>query len=179
MRSFSAIAAPHPQAADAALRAHLGRHRGADLAFLADQLRRSWYILLFQLPRFPEWYLTRDVRSMWIATHRAGGLRRDDPELLEVDERRARSALTTPLTLYRQMFRGRPEAAGGAGGVEVPVCLIVPLRDMALRPELYAEVSRFVPDLETHHIDDNHWVHRTSAPQVNEILHDFIARHER
>lgn len=176
LRSFSAIAAPHPQAANAALRAHVRRHRGADLAFLADQLRRSWYIFLFQVPRFPEWYLTRDARSMWIRSHRSGGMRRDDPEFLAVDEARARRALTTPLTLYRQMFRG---ARSAFGAIDLPVCLIVPLRDMALRPELYAEVSSFVPDLETHHIDDNHWVHRTRAAEVNEILHDFIARHER
>jgi len=54
----------------------------------------------------------------------------------------------------------------------------VPLRDMALRPELYDNVPAFVPNLELHRLDDNHWVHRTRAVEVNQILHDFIARHE-
>ena len=175
LRSFSAIAAPHPAAADSMIRDRLRRHGLADLALLADQLRRSWYIFLFQIPRIPEWYLTRDVRSMWIRTHRKGGLRRDDPEVLEVDTARARSTLLTPLALYRQAFRA---SRTPPRTIDLPVTLIVPLRDMALRPELYDNVPAFVPNLELHRLDDNHWVHRTRAAEVNQILHDFIARHE-
>ncbi len=175
LRSFSAIAAPHPAAANSMLLGCLRRHRLEDLGVLADQIRRSWYIFLFQIPRVPEWYLTRDVRSMWIRTHRSGGMRRDDPEFAEIDPVRARSSLVTPLALYRQAFRASRSAPRT---VDVPVSLIVPLRDMVLRPELYDEVPAFVPDLEQHRLDANHWVHRTHAAEVNQILHDFIARHE-
>ncbi len=176
LRSYSAIAAPLPAAADVMLRERVRRHSLADLKVLADQLRRSWYIFLFQIPRVPEWYLTRDVRSMWIRTHRAGGLRADDPEIVAVDPARARTTLLTPLALYRQAYGASRSAPRE---VRVPVSLVVPLRDMALRPELYERVDQFVPDLEVHHIDDNHWVHRTRAAEVNTILHDFIARHDR
>lgn len=175
LRSYTAIAAPHPDASNAMLLERIRRHRPADLALLLEQLRRSWYIFLFQLPVIPELYLGRDPVRTWVGAHRNGGMQQDDPELIDVDPAQARRSLITPLALYRQIFRA---ARAPARKLDVPVCLIVPLRDMALTPELYDRVPEFVPDLELHRIDDNHWVHRTSAAEVNEILHDFIARHE-
>lgn len=175
LRSFTAIAGPHPAAMRALLRDRLLRHRLADLLLLGDQLRRSWYIFFFQLPGLPERFLGRDPVGTWIKIHRAGGLRRDDPELQTIDERLARSTLLPPLALYRQALRGAVEVPRT---IDVPVSLIVPLRDMALTPELYDKVPEFVPELEQHRIDDNHWVHRTRASEVNQILHDFISRHE-
>jgi len=175
LRSFTAIASPHPVAMRTLLRDRLLRHRLADLTMVADQLRRSWYIFLFQIPRLPELYLTRDPTGMWIRIHRAGGLDRDDPELRDIDDRLARSTMIPPLALYRQALRTRLDPPRS---IDVPVCLIVPLRDMALAPELYDNVPEFVPDLEEHRIDANHWVHRSRAAEVNQILHDFISRHE-
>ncbi len=173
--SYMAIAAPHAGASMAMLYDRVRRHRLADLALVLEQVRRSWYIFLFQLPLIPELYLGRDPIRTWIGAHRNGGMRRDDPELIDVDPAKARRALITPLALYRQIFRA---SRTPVRSVDVPVCMIVPLRDMALTPELYDRVPEFVQDLEEHRIDDNHWVHRTRAAEVNQILHDFIARHE-
>ena len=175
LRSFTAIAGPHLGALRSMVRARLLRHRLADLALIGDQLRRSWYVFLFQIPGLPERYLGRDPVGMWIRIHRVGGLERDDPELRSVDERLARSTLIPPLALYRQLLR---EAIEVPRTIAVPVSLIVPLRDMALMPEVYDKVPEFVPDLERHRIDDNHWVHRTRASEVNQIIHDFVDRHE-
>lgn len=174
LRSFTAIAGPHLTAMRTMVRDRLLRHRLADLLLLGDQLRRSWYVFLFQIPELPERYLARDPVDMWIRVHRSGGLHEDDPEL-KIDERLARSTLIPPLALYRQMLR--PSFAAPRS-IDVPVNVIVPLRDMAITPEVYDRLPEFVPDLEQHRIDDNHWVHRTRAPEVNQILHDFISRHE-
>jgi pimeloyl-ACP methyl ester carboxylesterase len=180
LRSYTAIAAPHAGSAVALFRERLRRHNLADLALLAGQLRRSWYIFLFQIPRLPELYLGREPAGMWVRTHRAGGMQRGDPELTNVDPARARRQLVTPLALYRQMFAPETiaELRAGPRSVDVPTCVIVPLRDLALVPELYDHLPEFVPDLEMHRIDDNHWLHRTSATEVNQILHDFVARHD-
>lgn len=175
VRSFSAIAAPHPAMAHAHVAMRVKRHSLADLKWLAGQFGKSWYIFLFQLPVLPELYLTRDVVGLWVRTHRSGGVQRGDPELASVDPEVARSTLISPLVLYRQMLLRRYAAPPT---IEVPVCLIVALRDLAISPELFDNVPEYVPDLETHHIDDNHWVHRSRPAEVNEILHDFIARHE-
>lgn len=175
LRSLTVIAAPHGGAALAMFRARLRRHSLADLAKLAEQVRRSWYLLLFQLPWLPEKYLGSDPVRTWIGAHRRGGVPRGDPELADVDPAQARDNLIGLLPLYRQMFTRA--ARRGPQRVTVPVSLIVPLRDMALTPELYEHVPEFVPDLEQHRIDDNHWVHRSSAAEVNQILRDFVARH--
>ena len=174
VRSFSAIAAPHPGMAMAQLIARVKRHSLADLRFLAEQVRRSWYIFLFQIPGLPELYLTRDVVGMWVRTHRSGGVEAGDPELARVDPELARSTLISPLALYRQMLVRRPPPPM----IDVPVCIVVPTRDLAIAPELFDNAPEYVPDLEMHHIDDNHWLHRSRATAVNEILHDFIARHD-
>lgn len=175
VRSFTAIAAPHPEMAFAHLAMRVRRHSLADLSFLADQLRRFWYILLFQLPYLPEAYLTRDVVGLWIKTHRRGGVQRGDPELARVDPALARSTLLAPLALYRQLLLRRHAPPPS---VTLPVSVIVPLRDLAIAPELFDNAPEYVPDLEMHHLDDNHWLHRSRAAEVNRILHDFIRRHE-
>lgn len=175
VRSFSAIAAPHPGMVHAHLAMRVRRHSLADLKFLASQLRKSWYIFLFQLPAIPELYLTRDVIKIWVRTHRAGGVERGDPELKNVDPALARSTLVPPLALYRQMLLRRHTPPPP---IDVPVCIIVPLRDMAISPELFNNAPEYVPDLEMHHIDANHWVHRARSAEVNQILHEFIERHD-
>jgi pimeloyl-ACP methyl ester carboxylesterase len=181
LRSLTIIAAPHGAAALAMLRERLRRHSLADLALVAEQLRRSWYLFLFQLPKIPELYLGRDPVRTWVGAHRRGGVPRGDPELVDIDPARARSALLALLPLYRQMFARetvRELRREGPRTITTPVCLVVPKRDLALTPELYERVAEFVPELERHDIDDNHWVHRTRAAEVNQIVHDFVARHE-
>ncbi|WP_293275191.1 alpha/beta fold hydrolase [Nannocystis sp.] len=184
LRSLTVIAAPHGAAALAMLRARLRRHSLADLAVVAEQLRRSWYLFLFQLPKIPELYLGRDPVRTWVGAHRRGGVPRGDPELADIDPAWARSALVALLPLYRQMFarttlRELHELRkGGPRTITTPVCLVVPQRDLALTPELYENIAEFVPELERHDIDDNHWVHRSRAAEVNQIVHDFVARHE-
>ncbi len=180
LRSLTVIAAPHGGAALAMFRARLRRHSLADLARLAEQVRRSWYLLLFQLPWLPEKYLGLDPVRTWVGAHRQGGVLRGDPELDGVDRAQAYNNLVGLLPLYRQMFaRSTMRAArSGPRTIEIPVSMVIPLRDLALTPELYELLPEFVPRLEEHRIDDNHWVHRSRATEVNQIIRDFVARHE-
>ncbi len=178
LRSLTVIAAPHGGAALAMFRARLRRRSLADLAKLGEQIRRSWYLLLFQVPWLPEKYLGRDPVRTWVGAHRRGGVPRGDPELADVSPEQARNNLVGLLPLYRQMFARETlrEARSGPQTIAVPVSLIIPLRDLALTPELYERISEFVPTLEEHRIDDNHWVHRSRAATVNQIIRDFVAR---
>jgi pimeloyl-ACP methyl ester carboxylesterase len=179
LRSLTVIAAPHGGAAVAMFRDRLRRHSFADLAKLAEQIRRSWYLLLFQLPWLPEKYLSRDPARTWVGAHRRGGLERSDPELGDVDPAEARRSLIGLLPLYRQMFaRETLRRAREPQTIAAPVCMVIPLRDLALTPELYERLPEFVAQLEEHRIDDNHWVHRSRAAEVNQIVRSFVARHD-
>lgn len=176
LRSLTQIAGPHP----GLFLRRIGRAllRPRELGVAIDQLRKSWYIFFFQLPRVPEWFLMRDFPEKWVKALRQGGVPEDDPMLREALDEDAlaglRKAGLTPLALYRQALLRRPEPLRP---VSVPTCLIVPTRDFALRPEIYDGAPEVVPDLEVHHLDANHWAHRERAAEVTAILEAFVRRH--
>ncbi|MDC0722203.1 alpha/beta fold hydrolase [Nannocystis bainbridge] len=172
LRSLSVLAGPHPGLFQRSLiRAARSPRR---LGFLFDQLRRSWYILFFQLPWLPEQVIGRQFPKAWVRALRAGGVPKEDPLLREFDAEGTRKAALTPLALYRQVLIRRPQLRP----VEVPTCLMVPTHDFALRPEVYDDISEVAADLEVHRLDANHWAHREQAAEVSAILEAFIRRVE-
>ncbi|MCY1056471.1 alpha/beta fold hydrolase [Nannocystis sp. SCPEA4] len=172
LRSLSVIAGPHPSLMLRRVARAVRSPR--ELRFLFDQLRKSWYIFFFQLPWLPEQFISRQFPETWIRALRAGGVAKDDPLLREFDVEGTRRAALAPLALYRQIPRYRPTLRP----VEVPTCLIVPLRDFALRPEIYDDVPEVAADLEVHRLDANHWAHRERAAEVSAILEAFVRRVE-
>jgi pimeloyl-ACP methyl ester carboxylesterase len=179
LRSLSVSAGPHPQLF---MRRLARAARSRELGLLLDQLRKSWYMFMFQLPWLPERLIARRFPKVWIDAMRAGGVPKDDPILREFDAAGTLRAALAPLALYRQALPS--SAAGLLRGeapprpIEVPTCVIIPLRDLALRPELYDDVGEVAPDLEVHRIDANHWAHRERAAEVTEILAAFLRRVE-
>lgn len=174
LRSLTVASCPHP----ALMMRRLGRvfrkPSLRELGLTLDQLRRSWYILFFQLPRVPEWYVERQFPGGRIRALCAGGVPADDPMLHDPDVEGLRRAAIAPLALYRQALRTKAPAPVP---IDVPTCLIVPVHDFALRPELYDEVPTLVRDLEVHSLDANHWVQRQRPAEVTAILEAFLARH--
>lgn len=171
LRSLTVIACPHPSQMVRRIGRALRSPR--ELKFFFDQVRKSWYILFFQLPYAPEWLIERQFPGMWIRALRAGGVPKSDPMLRDFDREGTRKAALAPLALYRQALR-RPPPLPQA--IAVPTCLIIPLRDFALRPELYDDVPAVVPDLEVHRLDANHWVQRECPAEVSEIVEAFVRR---
>lgn len=174
LRSLTVIAAPHPDFMHALLRRRLRRHSLGDLAFVARQLRRSWYMFAFQIPGLAERVWARDPAALWVKVHRAS-ISRAEAEAA-VDHETVLRDGTGLLGIYREAFRRRPVLPPPR--IEVPTALIIPTRDLALLPELYDNAGEFVPDLETHYLDANHWVHLELAERVNAIVGDFVARHD-
>ncbi len=176
LRSLTQIAGPHP----GLFLRRLGRAatRPRELGLLVDQLRKSWYIFFFQLPRVPEWFLMRDFPVKWVKALRKGGVPEGDPMFAGLDDPATlaglRKAGLTPLALYRQALLRRPEPLRP---VSVPTCVIVPTRDFALRPEIYDDVPEVAADLEVHQLDANHWAHHERPGEVSAILDGFVRRH--
>jgi pimeloyl-ACP methyl ester carboxylesterase len=176
LRSLTQIAGPHPALMLRRLGRALLRPSARELGFFADQVRKSWYIFFFQLPRVPEWYIQRGFPEVWLKAMRAGGVPADDPMLRDAlaDLEGLRKAGLTPLALYRQALGRRPPPLLP---VHVPTCAIVPTRDFALRPEIYDALPEVVPDLEVHRLDANHWAHRERPAEVAAIVEAFVRRH--
>jgi epoxide hydrolase 4 len=144
------------------------------------QMLRSWYILFFQLPRLPEWLLSRSgfraLRRMLVATSRPGTFG-------PVDLTRYRDAWSRPGALpamlgwYRTGYGPNRERLRRVAfrRLRSPGLILWGDRDVALRPELaqqslaWLEHGRLVRFPEA-----THWVHQESPDEINHHLLEFF-----
>jgi pimeloyl-ACP methyl ester carboxylesterase len=113
VRSFTAVSVPHP---------------GAFLeSFVrSDQLRRSWYMAVFQLPWLPELLLSGDFGQRFL---RSSGMDREEVRRFR-DEVVADGALSGGLNWYRGLAFAGPRLARRQ--VSVPTTLVWSDGDVAL-----------------------------------------------
>ena len=143
-----------------------------------EQLRRSLYMLFFQLPFVPERLLRADpeatVHKVFLdnAYNRAPFTR----ERLEPYVRQLRERGVSGLNYYRAAVRRLPRKLRP---IRVPTRLIWGLRDKALgpwftEPALYQD---WVEDFDRVLIEDaGHWVMQEAPQQVNEALRSHFSR---
>lgn len=178
LHSFTAIAGPHPDLAFTLNRDRLLSLSPAQWREAAIQNAKSWYIWFFQLPLVPEALISLAPEHWWQFAHRLGGARSGDP-VLAADRREVLATTLKPLNLYRQMVRTMllegPKLP--TRPIQVPCQVIIPDQDIALQPSVYTSLSKFVTDLEVHHLDANHWVHRDKPAVVNDLIRSFLVRH--
>jgi pimeloyl-ACP methyl ester carboxylesterase len=143
------------------------------------QFARSWYMLVFQLPRLPERLLSA---RRWAALRRP----------LEVDARLGAftdqdlahyveawsqpGAITAMLNYYRAGFRQRRQAREQSGAVEAPTLVVWGDRDRHLVPELAEPEPSDVPNLEgvERLPDASHWVQHDEPERVGRLLIEFF-----
>ncbi len=157
--------APHPQV--------LRRFLLHDL----DQIRRSWYVFSFQIPRLPERSLAaNNMRGLTYALRASGRLHTFGVE--EIGEyKKAWSqpeTLTAMVNWYRAIFRFRPDISKDAR-VRTPTLMLWGMKDVALthrmaRPSMdYCEDGRLIlfPDA-------THWIQHEAPDDVNRLLIEFF-----
>ena len=139
------------------------------------QLRRSWYIALFQIPLLPE---------RMLAAQRGASVRRMfaqlslPPEVLaiyagQIAEPGAAEAM---LNWYRAVRIDRPSTAALARTIEVPTLLIWGEQDVALDLICLEGTDRYVRDLTLRRLPGvSHWVQQDAPLQVNRLLEEFLA----
>lgn len=168
---FVALNIPHP----ALLAKHLRKPGG-------PQLRRSWYMLLFQLPLLPEWYLARDdyraVKGAFLSMAVDRG--RFPPDVLAVyrDAAARPGALEAMLAYYRAALRHPASAPRGrrAGVIDTPTLMIWGEQDRALGKELTFGTEDLVRDLTIRYVPDaSHWIQQEKPEAVNAMLEAWLA----
>ncbi len=153
------------------------------------QLLRSWYMFFFQLPRLPEWWMSRadfaGLEQMFRKTARPGTFTKEDLAILK-SALREPGALTASINYYRAnlwtLLRrrretgGAGEGLGGDGLVRAPTLFIFGERDFAIVPETVRGVERHVdaPYRELRIADSNHWVQQEYPAEVNAALASFL-----
>jgi pimeloyl-ACP methyl ester carboxylesterase/2-polyprenyl-6-methoxyphenol hydroxylase-like FAD-dependent oxidoreductase len=159
------INAPHPERGRASLRT-------------PRQLRRSWYIGLFQLPVFAEAYVRwgdyQFVRRAFMKG--STGNRPDDIERY-VEAMAVPGALTAGINYYRALGRMLLRERDRSRRIDAPVLVIWGEQDPYLGAELAEPDRRLVPDLRVERLDDvGHWAQIDRPGEVNAFLVDFLPR---
>ena len=154
--------------------------------FTLRQLRHSWYMFFFQLPRLPEsWARKNDfarLEKMYQETTVRKGVFTDEDIEVYKSALRQPGALTAGINYYRanvfkSLFRGGVETPQDDGRIRVPTLFIYGERDHAILPETVRGVSRFIdaPYSELRIPDSAHWVQNEAVAEVNEALLRFLA----
>ena len=144
------------------------------------QLRKSWYVLFFQLPWLPEFLLSRRNCGLVARAFRrmAVDKSRFPDEVTEVFRKNAcePGALTAMINYYRAAFRSaRIHRQRGFPRIEVPTLMIWGERDAALGKELTIGTDQYVSDFTLRYLPDvSHWVQQEAPETVNAMLEAWL-----
>ena len=146
------------------------------------QFLASWYMFFFQIPRLPEWLMSRNdyaplVKALKGSTAQSGVF--TDRDIAEYKKSWSEPrALTSALNYYRanilkRLFgKSSPEAK-----IKVPTLFIYGEKDTAVLPETVKGIGEFIdaPFEEFFIPDAGHWVQQEAAETVTQILREFLA----
>ncbi|MBW4614331.1 MAG: alpha/beta hydrolase [Desmonostoc vinosum HA7617-LM4] len=143
-----------------------------------QQLLRSNYIFLFQLPFLPELLLqSLDYRAIEMALKgMAVNKNAFSPADIDAYKNAAakRGAITAMLNYYRNIFQQKMFNQDW-GVLEVPTLMIWGENDAALGKELTYGTAAYVRDLQIKYIPNcSHWVQQEQPELVNQYMRDFL-----
>lgn len=142
-----------------------------------EQMRRSWYVFLFQLPWLPEAGMKRDN---WRGAERSlrGSSKLNsftDEDIMKYKEAWSQpGAMTSMLNWYRAMIRHTPRPPADLR-IKVPTLMMWGMQDFALSHRMARPSMDYVDDGNLILFPEaSHWVHLDAAEEVNHYLIDFI-----
>ena len=140
------------------------------------QLRRSWYILFFQLPWLPEFAFSAfnfrlGVNSL-VRSSRPGTFSAEDLALYRAAWSQ-HGALTGSINWYRAAFRHASKFADPT--VRVPTKILWGMRDAFLLSEMAQASLRYCTSADLYTFADaSHWLQHEEPARVSELLIDFF-----
>lgn len=139
------------------------------------QLRKSWYVFAFQLPRLPEWAIARNDFAFIRQTFAADGVPAADIERYVLALRQP-GAVSAAVNYYRAgIRRGFAGRQAAISPIAAPVLVIWGDRDRYLGSELATPPADLVPNARVVHIPEaSHWVQTAAPVRVNQLLLDFV-----
>jgi pimeloyl-ACP methyl ester carboxylesterase len=142
-----------------------------------SQLRRSWYMLFFQLPRLPEMLLSRHDFGLLRRSLADDGLTPDTvADLLEGVRRPG--ALRAAINWYRAGCRDVIKQRLLPGRVGIPTLVIWGDGERYLDRELAEPPPDYVTNARVVHIPEaSHWVHHDAPEKVSALLIDHFRAH--
>jgi pimeloyl-ACP methyl ester carboxylesterase len=140
------------------------------------QLLRSWYMLFFQLPRIPEWLLSRSdyepIARTLRSSSKPGTFSDQDLERYRAAWRHD-GAVRSMLNWYRGLRRRVPEPSDDR--VDPSTLVIWGENDEALIPEMAPKSVEYCRDGRLERFPSaTHWVHHEYPDEVAELLVDHL-----
>jgi len=151
-------------------------------AFSWEQLKKSWYIFFFQIPKLPEFLLGRDnakgvgemIRNTFVNPEKF------PTEIADVFSRNANQpgALTAMINYYRALLR-RGNRSNREGEtfpiIKTPTLMIWGEEDVALSKETTYGTEKYVENFDIRYLPNvSHWVQQESPEEVNSMISAFI-----
>jgi epoxide hydrolase 4 len=143
-----------------------------------QQLLRSWYIFLFQLPFVPEVLIQSGDYQPLETAFKSMAVNKNTFSQADMDAYKdaaaKRGALTAMVNYYRNIFQ--PQFFNKTWGIlEIPTLMIWGENDTALGKELTYGTEAYVRDFEIKYIPNcSHWVQQEQPQLVNQYMHDFL-----
>jgi pimeloyl-ACP methyl ester carboxylesterase len=142
-----------------------------------EQIRRSWYVFLFQLPWIPEMGMKQNNWRGAVSALRGSGKIHTftNEDIKKYKEAWSQpGAMTAMINWYRAVMRYQPQMIDDSR-IKVPTLMMWGMKDVALthrlaRPSMdYVEEGNliFFPEA-------THWVQHDAAEEVNHYLIDFL-----
>jgi epoxide hydrolase 4 len=147
-----------------------------------SQLRKSWYMFFFQIPRLPEWFLGKNnAQGAAELLQRSGKSSTFKPEDLAYyrEAWTQPGALTGMINWYRSAIRSGFKGPAGSppttSRITAPTLMIWGKRDVALSHEMAQPSIDLCQDGRLVFFDQaTHWVQHDEAEAVNQLLLDFL-----
>jgi len=142
-----------------------------------EQIRRSWYVFLFQLPWLPETGLKRDDWRGLIGSLRNTSKPNSftDEDILKYKEAWSQpGALTAMINWYRALIRSMPKLPDNPR-IQVRTLMMWGMQDFALSHRMARPSMDYVNDGNLILFPEaTHWLHLDAAEEVNHYLIDFL-----
>lgn len=147
-----------------------------------SQLKKSWYIFFFQLPRLPEFMMKmRKGRGMGELIKESASHPQNFPdEVVDIynENGSRRENLTGMINYYRALVRGgggRRQRKLGYPMIETPTLMLWGEDDMALTKETTFGTEDVVKDFTIRYLPRiSHWVQQDAPEEVNAMISAFL-----
>ena len=132
------------------------------------QIRKSYYIALFQVPKVPKFLMDKLTRKTLALIYNKGGVSKED-------ELRSNTAhVFKAIKLYKKYFQQLLKERSIISTNKNKKLLILGTKDPFITIPSLDEVDKFYKNSELRVLPENHWLHRTRPERVNTMIKNFI-----
>lgn len=173
--TFTSISCPHPKLFYNNVFGKLFSWNLEEMQKSIDQIAKSWYILLFQIPALPELLWKTVGTSIWKSVLKAANVPESD-EMFQFDKEKILQRTIGNIGLYRDILKnaGADIPDLPLEKVTLPITVIIPENDAALSPMIYEKTKEYFINADLQYIQANHWVHREKPYHVNQVIEKFL-----